>query len=284
MVFSSRFDYMLSDREINSLEDLGLTSSQVKVYLALLNVGCSNAATASKFSGVVRQDIYRVLNELIAKGLVAKTLDVPSKFDPVTVEDGLEILCDRKKAEVVNMQARVAELLKNLQGKKKTRTLNKEPLFEIQALNVGSEFCGKEIIDAAKIGLKTILPWEMFVRLSTIHSKRQQRALSRGVNIRVLTKNPVSKSLEELEKANAIDPLLEIRYVPQISGLFTIVDDQTVFIQTETEDNCFEGKILRSNNPSLVAIVKDYYETIWEKASATPIKKWWKKTLPKKRQ
>jgi hypothetical protein len=55
-----------------------------------------------------------------------------------------------------------------------------------------------------------------------------------------------------------------------------------VFIQTETEDNCFEGKILKANNPSLVAILKDYYEIIWEKASETPIKKWWKKTLPQK--
>lgn len=282
MIFPSKFDYMFSYREINSLGDLGLTSSQVKVYLALLNVGCSDARTASKFSGVVRQDIYRVLNELIAKGLVAKTLDVPSKFDPVNLEDGLAILYDHKKTEVVNMQKRVAELLKNFKGIKKFATLDKEPLFEIQALNVAGEFCGKAIIDAAKFSLKTILPWEMFVSLSTIHGKRQKRALRRCVNIRVLTEKPVGKSLEELGKANAIDPLLEIRYVPQISVLFSIVDDQTVFIKTETEDNCFEGKVLIANNPSLVAIIKDYYEVIWEKATETPIKKWWKKTLPQK--
>jgi sugar-specific transcriptional regulator TrmB len=282
MILSSKFDYMFSDKEINSLEDLGLTSSQVKVYLALLNVGCSNAKTASKFSGVVRQDIYRVLNELMDKGLVAKTLDVPSKFDPVSLEDGLVILYDRKKTDLINMQERVTELLKNLKGKKKNTDLNKEPLFEIQAINVGSELSGKEIIDAAKISLKTILPWEMFVKLSIIHSKKQKRALKRGVKIRVLTEKPVGKALEELEKANTMDPLLEIRYVPQISGLFSVVDNQTVFIQTETEDNCYEGKILKANNPSLVAIINDYYETMWEKTSETPIKKWWKKTLPKK--
>jgi sugar-specific transcriptional regulator TrmB len=274
MIFPSRFDHKFSDREINSLENLGLTSSQVKVYLALLNVGCSDAKTACKFSGVVRQDIYRVLNELIVKGLVAKTLDVPSKFDPVNLEDGLVILYDRKKTEVVNMEARVAELLKNFKGKKKTTNLSKEVLFEIQLLNMGSELCGKEIVDAAKISLKTILPYDIFVRLSNVHSKKQKGALRRGVNIRVLTEKPVVKSLEKLEKANAIDPFLEIRYVPHIPGLFTIVDDQTVFIKTETEDNCLEGKILITNNPPLVAIIKDYYEAIWEKASEPPIKKW----------
>ncbi len=282
MTSPSRFEYIFSDRDINSLENLGFTSSQIKVYLTLLNAGCSNAATVSKFSGVVRQDIYRVLNELMDKGLVAKTLDVPSKFDPVSLEDGLVILYDRKKTEIINMQERVTELLKNFKGKKKNTDLNKEPLFEIQAINVGSELSGKEIIDAAKISLKTILPWEMFVKLSTIHSKKQKRALRRGVKIRVLTEKPVGKSLEELEKANAIDPLLEIRYVPQISGLFSVVDDQTVFVQTETEDNCYEGKILIANNPSLVAIINDYYETLWEKASEIPIKKWWKRTLPQK--
>jgi len=282
MIFSSKLDYMFNDREINSLENLGLTSSQVKVYLALLNAGCSSAKAASKFSGVVRQDIYRVLNELISKGLVAKTLDVPSKFDPINLEDGLAILYDRKKTEITNMQERVAELLANFKGKKKNTNLNKEPLFEIQSLNVASEICGKQIIDVAKISLKTILTWEMFVRLSNIHGKRQQSAIRRGVNIRVLTEKPVGKSLEELDKANIIDSILEIRHIPQISGLFTIVDDQTVFIQTETEDNCFSGKTLISNNPSLVAILKDYYETIWEKASETPNKKRWKITVPQK--
>jgi sugar-specific transcriptional regulator TrmB len=186
-----------------------------------LNAGCSTAAMVSKFSGVVRQDIYRVLNELIAKGLVAKTLDMPSKFDPVNLEDGLVILYDRKKIEIIDMQARVTELLKNFKGKKKTRTLNEKPFFEIQALNVGSELAGKEIIDATKINLKTILPWEMFVRLSTVHSKRQKRALRRGIKIRVLTEKPVGKSLEKLGKANPIDPLLEIRvYSPDFRHIY----------------------------------------------------------------
>jgi sugar-specific transcriptional regulator TrmB len=278
MIFSSRYNYKFTDEESDSLKDLGLTSAQVKVYSALLNVGCSNASTACKFSGVARQDIYRILNELIAKGLVAKTLDTPSKFDPVNLEDGLSILYDHKKTEVINMQTRVVELLKNFKGTKKITNLNKEPCFEIQALNLASDLCGKEIVDAAKISLKTILPWEMFARLSTIHSKKQKGALRRGVNIRVLTEIPVGKSIEKLGKAIAIDPLLEIRYVPQISGLFTIVDDQTVFVKTEMEDNCFEEKILIANNPSLVAIMKDYYEAIWEKASEAPIKKWWKRT------
>jgi hypothetical protein len=48
------------------------------------------------------------------------------------------------------------------------------------------------------------------------------------------------------------------------------------------EDNCFEGKILKANNHSPVTIIKDYYETIWEQMSETPIKKWWKKILPQK--
>jgi hypothetical protein len=181
-------------------------------------------------------------------GLIRATFILRIKMRYESLEDGLVILYDRKKTEIINMQARVTELLKNFKGRKKTTTLNEKPLFEIQALNLGNELAGKEIIDAARIDLKIILPWEIFVRLSTVHSKRQKRGLRRGVKIRVLTEKPIGKSLEKLGKANPIDPLLEIRYVPQISGLFTIVDDQTVFIQTETEDNCFEGKILKANN------------------------------------
>jgi sugar-specific transcriptional regulator TrmB len=271
MVLPSRHGYIFSDDEINSLENLGLTLSQAKVYLALLKVGCSNARTVSLFSKVVRQDIYRVLNELIAKGLVAKTLDVPTKFDPVNLEDGLAILYDEKKTELSNLQDRVAELLKNFEGKKKFTNLNPEALFKIQALNLASELCGKVVIDSARISLKLILPWEMFVRLLTVHSKRQKRALRRGVIIQVLTEKPAGKTFEKSGKNNVIDSLLEIRHIPQISGLFFIVDDQTVFVKTEIEDNYFVGKALISNNPSLVAIFKDYYEVIWEKASETPI-------------
>jgi sugar-specific transcriptional regulator TrmB len=57
------------------LMHLGLTNSQAKVYLALLRLGTDNKGTTiAKFADVLRQDVYRLLDELQQIGIAKNTL------------------------------------------------------------------------------------------------------------------------------------------------------------------------------------------------------------------
>jgi sugar-specific transcriptional regulator TrmB len=57
--------------DTNILEDIGLTSAQIKVYLALLELGTSTAGPVLDKTGLQNSVVHMALNSLIEKGLVS---------------------------------------------------------------------------------------------------------------------------------------------------------------------------------------------------------------------
>ena len=53
------------------LTNLGLTKSEVRVYLGLLRFNASSASEISENTGIYRKNVYDALNRLIKKGLVS---------------------------------------------------------------------------------------------------------------------------------------------------------------------------------------------------------------------
>jgi sugar-specific transcriptional regulator TrmB len=264
------------DNEIQILVDLGLTSLQAKVYFALLNTGCSSAKTTSKVSEVCRQDIYRILNELIEMGLVAKSLDSPTKYDPVQLEDGLNILFQRKNNSIIDMHRKASILLKKFAGKKRQRNLTGEPRIELLVYNVTSDFAGTILLDTARTNIKSITPWELLNRIFFAHVERRKNALKRGVKFQILTNIVEGESLLKPYKAFITNSLFELKHVPQIASSFSIVDDKTVYIGT-TRENYGAGKVLISDNAAIVKIFCEYFKMIWEKATEIPAAKLFEK-------
>ena len=80
------------DEEI--LQEIGLSDNEAKVYLALLELGCSVAGKISEKSGVHRTNVYDALKRLIDKGLVAYILKDKTKYfeasDPERLMDMLK--------------------------------------------------------------------------------------------------------------------------------------------------------------------------------------------------
>lgn len=67
------------------LREIGLTENEIKVYLALLNLGASPVNKIYEETGVHRRNIYDVLNKLIEKGLVTTIIEKKKKiFHPIT--------------------------------------------------------------------------------------------------------------------------------------------------------------------------------------------------------
>ena len=60
--------------DTSSLEGIGLTKSEVKVYLALLDMGASSTGPIVMRSGTADSKIYGVLEKLSQKGLVGSFL------------------------------------------------------------------------------------------------------------------------------------------------------------------------------------------------------------------
>lgn len=77
------------------LENLGLTKSEIKVYLAILELTRASASAIADKSGVYRKNTYDALNRLIKKGLVSfskvEAKRIFQATDPQKLLDFLEI-------------------------------------------------------------------------------------------------------------------------------------------------------------------------------------------------
>jgi sugar-specific transcriptional regulator TrmB len=77
---------MMTGDIVQLLLKLGLTEYEAKAYLALLKENPVNGYILSKNSGIPRSRIYDVLQSLIVKGLVFKSLDGSSDFYPLDLD------------------------------------------------------------------------------------------------------------------------------------------------------------------------------------------------------
>ena len=78
------------------LQEFGLSKTEAKVYLALLELGKSKAGEVTKKSLVNRTNVYDALERLIEKGLVSYVSENNKKvFEAVNPQRLQEILKDK---------------------------------------------------------------------------------------------------------------------------------------------------------------------------------------------
>ncbi len=92
------------------LEEIGLSKTEAKVYLALLDLGSALAGEITKKSEVNRTNVYDALERLITKGLVSYVIIANRKvFEPVNPDRLKEILKEKEQNlenELQDLQSR----------------------------------------------------------------------------------------------------------------------------------------------------------------------------------
>lgn len=109
---------------INTLEQAGLSGNEVKVYLALLDLGSALAGKITKKSGINRTNVYDSLERLIEKGLVGYVIKANRKYfeagSPTRIIKYLEDRKNEINRKIKNMGSVLPEL-------EKKRRLSREP-------------------------------------------------------------------------------------------------------------------------------------------------------------
>jgi len=81
------------------LKDIGLTDTEIKIYLALLSLGATPAGRIVEQTGVYRKNLYDALNKLVEKGLVSYVIEHKKKFFQAKNPENLEKYLDEKKSQ-----------------------------------------------------------------------------------------------------------------------------------------------------------------------------------------
>lgn len=106
------------------LEDLGLTQAEIKVYIALLELGNSTAGSILEKSRLQNSVVHRALNSLIEKGLINFIQEGKRKVYQATDPNNFYNFIEEKKRRFDQILPELKEKQK-ISGEKETATVYK---------------------------------------------------------------------------------------------------------------------------------------------------------------
>jgi sugar-specific transcriptional regulator TrmB len=255
--------------DAQTLLHLGLTSSQAKVYLALLRLATDNKGTTiAKFADVPRQDVYRLLAELQQIGIVQKTLARPATFRCVPPEETVSILLERRISDFSQLKKEADKFVKNI---KLTSPEQLPPPENDQFILISEREAltckAREAIENLKESLNDITPFNELVPWLTVLSKSVEGALSRGVKISWITEEPAdSSSLSKFLQTHSEYRNFDIRFVSTpLRVKIGIFDGKEVILGINTSSGFALSPALWSNNPSFATMAECYFECCWKR-------------------
>jgi len=248
---NSRRENKVIDREKNLdiLIQLGLTKLQAKVYLTLTKLGKTSVKTISDTTKIDRAQVYQVIAKLQEIGLIQKILATPILFKPISLQEGMQILLERKAKEFSDIEEKTIKIIqKNRENKIENPFQNNEDQF---MLIPGKETHNREFI---KLFENTQTRYDgIFMRhqdfcwcvLGDGKDGVTSKLLDKGVKIRLIVCNPENKSIPE-------DVSKIVRYINKkgtyrikytklcAAAMFGIIDDKAVFMHVGSESEWME--------------------------------------------
>ena len=131
------------------LKEIGLTDTEVKVYLSLLSIGTTSAGRIVEETGIHRKNLYDALNKLIEKGLVTYVIENKIRyFQPKDPENLIRYL-EEKKSTISEKEEELKKEIPLL--RKKFQSLTPEIESEIYRGNEGIKTILKDCLNYKEI-------------------------------------------------------------------------------------------------------------------------------------
>ena len=224
----------------------------------------------SNGSGIHREDLYRVLHQLQKMGLVDKRITSPITFEAIAVEEAFLFLHERRIRETKELQKKEKKFLEVSPASLASKISSEENAqFVLIPEKGASVISNKKAIGNAKCSINVVNSPRRHLLSASVFGKEVNKALDRGVKIRVITQKPEKMELlpkAEIEIENKAG--FKVKYISiNPSAVFAIFDNKEVSIVVDkTED--IKSSELWSNNPVLLALCRNYFASLWQASSA----------------
>lgn len=261
------------EKHIETLVHLGLTTCQAKIYLAAIQNGKTKAKEICEVTKIARPYIYNVIRGLEKLGLIEKTVGKHSEIKAIPLKVGISFLVQRKKQETLRLTERAKKMLHDFKKYDNKTTVN-EYTSQFIWLSKKEPYIRKrrKEINSAKKSIDFVTSWERFPLTAFTFAENAEKALKRNVRMRVVMERPPKhRSLPRVIEKLKGYPNYTLRYSHNPpSAVIAIFDKIRIIFDASSTAGLAECPALWSNNPSLLAAMKDYYETLWIRALEEP--------------
>jgi len=240
--------------DITILEDLGLTESEIKTYITLLELGTSTAGKILEKSGLQNSVIHRALNSLIEKGIISFVLEGEIKVYKATEPEYFFNFIEEKRKEFEKIFPELKQ--KQARAKEKIGAVTYKGIRGIKEIyNKLLNSRGKEY---NTFGGGRRVTYEVMGEdwRYSLHTKR----IAKKIKSRQIFDETIRKFGEELNER----PRSEVRFLSQEFEQLTetIICGDYVAIVIFTENPY--GLLIEDK--SVVEGYKKYFETLWKLA------------------
>lgn len=237
--------------------ELGLTKSEARIYIALLDFGTAQIGQIMEKTGMHRRNIYDSIARLLEKGLVSHvTVNNKKVFSPASPKR-LIGLVEERKFKLDNLKERLNKIMPELELRTRLEERHDVRFFKgieglktvfEQILRTGESYIG-------------ISPG---YRLENLLKYYMNHFTSKRVRAKIRSRLIYSeKSREQVEK----NPLSEIRYIPEhyssATALRVYGDNVAILLLSEKDPIAIVIK-----NKTIGDGYRKYFELMWKAAKA----------------
>ena len=250
----------VSDKTKKSLENIGLTSYEIRSYTTLLKEGEINASEISEKSGVPYSKIYEVLGTLEEKGWIGSDDSRPTKYFARSPTTALETTKQAAEDQFLKNQSVILTELTSLY--EKSGTSEKPDIWVISgAMNIVAkimelvENCRNEVLIAIPQAGEEIVK-QALPKLRQLNEK--------GVKITILTSDKLDK-----ESVKAISRIAKIKIKSGLFGGGIISDKRYVVILMGPEisgSKTTDIVAIWADHAGLAGFAKEYFEYLLKDA------------------
>ena len=253
----------ISDKSRKALEEIGLTSYEIRTFSSLLKAKELTASDLSQKSGVPYSKIYEVLGTLEVKGWIGSDDSRPTKYFAKSPATGIETTKQKMESEFKENQNIILNELVPLY--EKSGSSEKPDIWVLSGtVNIAAkilemvETCRNEVLialpEAGEELVKQALP-----KLRLLHDK--------GVEITVLTSDKMNK-----ESLKAISRVADVKVKEGMFGGGIISDKRYVVILLGPEmgtGDAAETVAIWADHAGLAGFARAYFENLLKDSKKT---------------
>lgn len=245
-----------------TLNYLGLTNYESKVYLFLVQKGTTKAVEISKKAGVPFGRIYDVLYQLEARGFVKVIITQPKQFSPIQPQVALNISLNYRKEQFNTISNQVKDDMQILQQEFISQQKHMKPIISMVSGEKNIKELRKRELINAKESINAIISPDRSTGLAPSIERLAREADKNGVK-RHFIENPISK--DEFKKVKMkLEGGAKIRIWPYKGFTLSIVDNKEVRI--EVEDSHYGRTSVLIEQKQFAKAMNEFFNYKWEQA------------------
>jgi sugar-specific transcriptional regulator TrmB len=247
-----------------TLTELGLTKSQASIIFALQNLKKASVKTLEKATGIHRQQIYPSLLSLQETGLIEKILGTPSYYRTLRLNQVLNILFERNKKRLSDLEKKTQELTLEINACAKASE-GKQDDYDF-TLITGIERFSRSLTDWVREAktIDYVLKFDRFsyqIAERLITSEYRHR---KDVKVRIVTgAKPedvkISGPPGAVVRFTRIDTPVDVAIYNHNRAHIALYSDRENVAQTTVS-------ALTSNHPCYVSMIQSYFDALWNTA------------------